>query len=240
MTPIGHEHRRPLSDDPAPPRRIALAALVQLRLRRHVRTRLAGCDAVVLGGGNLLTDADLNFPMKIAGALAQAARLRLPVAVNGVGANRQWSEAGRRLFGRARAGDAEPLSRALWPCCDGSRACRAARDPAAGRIVLTLDPSAFPGSYAKRALAACAERERCAVVGELAGAAPGQGPGFVYLRDRRTGAAAGGLGLNGCPFQRPLRRAACNSARESRASRSARLMSKLSCISSSAASISAR
>ena len=74
--------------------RIAQAALVHLRLRRHVRTRLAGCDAVVLGGGNLLTDADLNFPMKIAGALDQAARLRLPAAVYGVGANRQWSAAG--------------------------------------------------------------------------------------------------------------------------------------------------
>ena len=84
--------------------RIALAALVRLRLRQHVRARLTGCDAVVLGGGNLLTDADLNFPMKIAGALSQAARLRLPVAVYGVGANRQWSEAGRRLFGRALGG----------------------------------------------------------------------------------------------------------------------------------------
>ncbi len=81
--------------------RAALTALVHLRLRGHVRARLAGCDAVVLGGGNLLTDADLNFPMKIAGALAQAAKLRLPVAVYGVGANRQWSAAGRRLFGRA-------------------------------------------------------------------------------------------------------------------------------------------
>ncbi len=81
--------------------RLALTALVRLRLGRHVRARLAGCDAVVLGGGNLLTDADLNFPMKIAGALGQAVRLRLPVAVYGVGANRQWSEAGRHLFGRA-------------------------------------------------------------------------------------------------------------------------------------------
>ena len=81
--------------------RLALAALVRLRLRQHVRTQLAGCDAVVLGGGNLLTDADLNFPMKIAGALRQAARLHLPVAVYGVGANRNWSDEGRRLFGRA-------------------------------------------------------------------------------------------------------------------------------------------
>jgi hypothetical protein len=81
--------------------KLALTALVRLRLGRHVRTRLAGCDAVVLGGGNLLTDADLNFPMKIAGALRQAVALRLPVAVYGVGANRQWSDEGRRLFGRA-------------------------------------------------------------------------------------------------------------------------------------------
>ena len=81
--------------------RAALTVLVRLRLQRHVRARLAGCDAVVLGGGNLLTDADLNFPMKIAGALQQAAKLRLPVAVYGVGANRQWSATGKRLFGRA-------------------------------------------------------------------------------------------------------------------------------------------
>lgn len=81
--------------------KLVLTALVQLRLAGHVRARLAGCDAVVLGGGNLLTDADLNFPMKIAGALRQALRLRLPVAVYGVGANRQWSQEGRRLFGRA-------------------------------------------------------------------------------------------------------------------------------------------
>ena len=83
--------------------KLALTALVRVRLGRHVRARLAGCDAVVLGGGNLLTDADLNFPMKIAGALAQAAALHLPVAVYGVGANRQWSDEGRRLFGRALA-----------------------------------------------------------------------------------------------------------------------------------------
>ena len=92
--------------------RAALAALVRLRLGRHVRKGLAGCDAVVLGGGNLLTDADLNFPMKISGALAQAARLRLPVAVYGVGANRQWSDAGRRLFGRA-LGAAQPAFAAV-------------------------------------------------------------------------------------------------------------------------------
>jgi hypothetical protein len=61
--------------------RAALTMLVRLRLSRHVRRGLAGCQAAVLDGGNLLTDADLNFPMKIAGALAEAKRGRLPVAV---------------------------------------------------------------------------------------------------------------------------------------------------------------
>lgn len=76
----------------------ALTLLVRFRLRRHVRERLAGVDAVVVGGGNLLTDSDLNFPMKLSGALAEAERLRLPVAVHAVGASRRWSPTGHRLF----------------------------------------------------------------------------------------------------------------------------------------------
>lgn len=81
--------------------RVALALLVRLRLRRHVGRSLRGVDAVVVGGGNLLTDADLNFPMKLAGALAEVARQRLPVAIHAVGAGAGWSRAGRALFARA-------------------------------------------------------------------------------------------------------------------------------------------
>lgn len=80
---------------------IALAALVRLRLRRHFRDRLARCRAAVLGGGNLLTDADLNFPTKIAAALHEARRRRLPVAVHAVGAAACWSRRGRKLFAGA-------------------------------------------------------------------------------------------------------------------------------------------
>jgi polysaccharide pyruvyl transferase WcaK-like protein len=81
--------------------RVALALLVRLRLRRHVRDRLTGVDAVVVGGGNLLTDTDLNFPMKLAGALGEVARAGLPVGVHAVGVNRRWSRAGHQLFVRA-------------------------------------------------------------------------------------------------------------------------------------------
>ena len=81
--------------------RVALALLVRFRLRRHVRDRLADVDAVVVGGGNLLTDTDLNFPMKLAGALGEVARAGLPLAVHAVGVNRKWSRAGQHLFVRA-------------------------------------------------------------------------------------------------------------------------------------------
>ena len=86
--------------------RVALAILVQVRLRRHVRDRLVGVDAVIVGGGNLLSDSDLNFPMKLAGALAEVARARLPVAVHAVGVNHRWSRTGHQLFVRALGGAA--------------------------------------------------------------------------------------------------------------------------------------
>jgi len=81
--------------------RVALALLVRFRLRRHVRERLRGIDAVVVGGGNLLSDTDLNFPMKLSGALGEVARAGLPVAVHAVGVNRRWSRTGHQLFVRA-------------------------------------------------------------------------------------------------------------------------------------------
>jgi len=81
--------------------RVALALLVRFRLRGHVRERLHGIDVVVVGGGNLLSDTDLNFPMKLAGALGEVARARLPVAIHAVGVNRRWSRAGHHLFVRA-------------------------------------------------------------------------------------------------------------------------------------------
>lgn len=92
---------------PAPLRQVAARAMLEMLLRTRLRGRyrvgLSGADAVVIGGGNLLTDSDLNFPMKISGALAEAARLSLPVSVYAVGVAPKWSEAGAKLFTRAFA-----------------------------------------------------------------------------------------------------------------------------------------
>lgn len=121
--------------------RLYLALLVRFRLRPFYRRKMAGLDAIVLGGGNLLADHDLNFPKKIHGALMEAARRRLPVYLYGVGVSDDWSPAGRRLF-----------LQALGACDLRFIAVRDARSaallaqalgPAAQDIVTVLDPGVF-------------------------------------------------------------------------------------------------
>ena len=82
-----------------------LGRLVRNKLMPRWRDALEGADAVIVGGGNLFSDVDLNFPMKINGALIEANRRGLPVAVYGVGVSPAWSQAAKNLF-------AEPLKRA--------------------------------------------------------------------------------------------------------------------------------
>jgi polysaccharide pyruvyl transferase WcaK-like protein len=59
---------------------------------------LASAQALVIGGGQLLMDDGLNFPIKIAGAASQARRLGLPYHFSGCGVGRSWSATGQRLF----------------------------------------------------------------------------------------------------------------------------------------------
>lgn len=80
----------------------ALRRLVK-RLTPQFAQTFADCHAAVLGGGNLLADADLNFPIKIAGALEAAGKARprgMPTAVFAVGVSRNWSSEGAGLFRR--------------------------------------------------------------------------------------------------------------------------------------------
>lgn len=142
--------------------RLALGRLTKRRLRPAWRDALARCDAVVVGGGNLFADADLNFPMKIAAALDEAAARKLPVAVFGVGATRNWSDRGRRLFGAALAGsrliDAsvrDDRSRRIWNDMLGAwqvRGAVIARDP--GMLACRHFPAA-PASREHRTIGIC-------------------------------------------------------------------------------------
>lgn len=84
-------------------RRLATRAMLALTMAKHRKrfaAQLARCDGVVLGGGNLLADTDLNFPIKIAGLLC-AAPPALPAHVFAVGVSRNWSGLGTRYFRRA-------------------------------------------------------------------------------------------------------------------------------------------
>ncbi|WAJ29172.1 polysaccharide pyruvyl transferase family protein [Antarcticirhabdus aurantiaca] len=81
----------------APPREL----LLRRKWRPHYEQHLKGADAVVIGGGNLLTDMDLNFPVKVASALEMAARQGLPSAIYGVGVASHWSAKGTALMQRA-------------------------------------------------------------------------------------------------------------------------------------------
>ena len=85
------------------------AAMVELVLRRRLRKlrelwwqRIEEADAVVIGGGNLFQDDDLNFPSKIAAVLEGVQRARKPLAVFAVGVTPHWSARARELFAKLR------------------------------------------------------------------------------------------------------------------------------------------
>jgi polysaccharide pyruvyl transferase WcaK-like protein len=85
--------------------KLAYAVKQFVRLQRMYagpwKRDLASAQALVIGGGQLLMDDGLNFPLKVAGAAAQAHRLTLPVHFSACGVGRSWSIVGRRLFGSA-------------------------------------------------------------------------------------------------------------------------------------------
>lgn len=83
--------------------RAGLSAKLALGLRGHYRRELAGAEAVVVGGGNLLSDQDLNFPMKIVAALGEVVRLDARVAIYGCGVAADWSRTGKKMLCAALA-----------------------------------------------------------------------------------------------------------------------------------------
>jgi polysaccharide pyruvyl transferase WcaK-like protein len=78
-----------------------LRNLARTRLRPKWRPLLSTVQAVVVGGGGIFADHDLNFPVKINAFLDEAERAGLPVAIFAVGVARGWSRKGQDLLGRA-------------------------------------------------------------------------------------------------------------------------------------------
>jgi polysaccharide pyruvyl transferase WcaK-like protein len=84
--------------------------LVEFQLGRVIaralpnwRDAIRDADMAFIGGGQLFSDADLNFCLKIAAASDILREADLPVAVHAVGVARNWSPRGTELFARVLA-----------------------------------------------------------------------------------------------------------------------------------------
>lgn len=88
---------------PAFARRQAVTFGLQSKLRalsHEWDEKIASADAIVLGGGNLFQDDDLNFPLKIGALLECVRRSRKPLAIFAVGVSADWSSQAHKLFRR--------------------------------------------------------------------------------------------------------------------------------------------
>lgn len=96
---------RILNSLPGPARTIAAATalrvLIELRYRKRWKRQMRGVSGMILGGGQLIADADLNFPLKIEAILQEVARLNASFAVFGVGVSDQLSVPAKRLLNKA-------------------------------------------------------------------------------------------------------------------------------------------
>ncbi len=78
--------------------------MVRAKLLPHYDQTINGADIALFGGGQLLADVNLDFPMKIAAAASIVRDRNLPIAIHAVGVGADWSDAGAELFKEAFAG----------------------------------------------------------------------------------------------------------------------------------------
>ena len=78
-----------------------MAHLARKKWRPHYHSGLECANAVVIGGGNLFQDIDLNFPTKLTAAFGEAGHRDLPTVVYGVGVTSRWTRQGERMFRNA-------------------------------------------------------------------------------------------------------------------------------------------
>ncbi|CAH0342905.1 hypothetical protein RHI9324_04637 [Rhizobium sp. CECT 9324] len=62
--------------------------------------KIENADAIVVGGGNLFQDDDLNFPLKIGKLFDCVRKSGKPLAIYSVGVSNNWSPEARELFGK--------------------------------------------------------------------------------------------------------------------------------------------
>ena len=86
---------------PSSVRRLIVATGIKRIMKRvdsDWRASFAGADLAILGGGQIFSDADLNFCLKIAKAAEIIRDDRVPCCIYAVGVARNWSGKGQQLF----------------------------------------------------------------------------------------------------------------------------------------------
>lgn len=129
-------------------------AIVRNSLVPYYDKAINGAHLAIVGGGEIIADADENYPMKLAAAAAIVRDRNIPIAIHAVGVDDDWSAEGVALFNEAFAGAdicwssvRDDLSRNRW-----RRHFRGADIPTPN---ITMDPALLAG----KAFAADADAE---------------------------------------------------------------------------------
>ncbi|MEM6693534.1 MAG: polysaccharide pyruvyl transferase family protein [Pseudomonadota bacterium] len=77
--------------------RLPLAIQALRKWGPHFHRGLEGANAVIVGGGNLISDIDLNFPTKLTLAFKEAEARDLPIVIYACGMATGWSRTGLRM-----------------------------------------------------------------------------------------------------------------------------------------------
>ncbi|MEP2474850.1 polysaccharide pyruvyl transferase family protein [Roseobacter sp.] len=84
--------------------RVPLAIQSRRKWQPHYETSLQDAQYAVIGGGNLLSDMDLNFPTKLRLALSEVRKNNIPAAIFAAGMGGHWSREGLKRMRAAVAG----------------------------------------------------------------------------------------------------------------------------------------
>jgi polysaccharide pyruvyl transferase WcaK-like protein len=109
---------------------------------RQARQAMASADLLIVGGGQLLADNELAFPLRLAQLTKIAAQARVPIVVLCCGVGQRWSRIGSRLMTRA-------LARAQLVCVRDVESKRRLETLglARGRIDVAPDPAILAARY---------------------------------------------------------------------------------------------
>ncbi|WP_413708782.1 polysaccharide pyruvyl transferase family protein [Rhizobium sp. Rhizsp82] len=122
--------------------RLALKRKIE-RFKEDWRERIHNADGIILGGGNLFQDDDLNFPTKVGAVLELASETKAPLSIFSVGVTPDWSPRARVLFGRYQEAELSNLSFRDKLARDNWRK----HFRSANEGILTLDPGLLTSQF---------------------------------------------------------------------------------------------